>query len=217
MENDDTPIGPISQVILNTLWVRLWDASSSLYLPTIIKNGSSTLGLPVYDPVQDPNRTDLIPIPGVPADTLNSACSRDVPISPIATGDASLGFANLKFEGLSFISPIPGDPPNLTFSKSSPVFTAIVTVGTQDHPFMLSAWDGAQANYYFQLSCCEPVAENSAQCSNNKWTVEAKGCFTATLYVMQLTLTVQLNTTEGQPLSITMKDITIQLPYYSGK
>ena len=214
MPDHSQPIGPITQAILNALWKRLWDTSpgNELYLPNIIKNGSTSLGLPSYDPAHYADKTDRLPVPGIPGDVSDQACSRDVPISPIATSPPNLAFANLQFTGLSFISPVPAASPTLTYSDTDATFVAVVSVGTSDKKFVTTAWDEAQSNYLFDIACCEPTEIGSTQCSDHTWTADAQGKFTASAYDVQLTLDIKLNTPKNGPLSITIRCIEVNIP-----
>lgn len=205
----NSPIGPLLQALLTLLWRRLFEPSSPIYLPNIIKNGDPSLGLPSYDPASFANPGQQFLIPGVPHGVSDSACSSDVPISPIATADPQLQLLNLQLIGLSEMI-----PQALSFAPNNPQFTATVSVGTQAIPFVMTTDITQQPNFTFSVACCEPVNPTSRQCSatTQPWTADAQGNFSATLYAIQISLTSQLNTPSNSPPSITILNISVNVP-----
>ncbi len=203
------PIGPILQAVLRALWNKLWDNTpgNELYLPNIIKNGSTKLGLPAYDPAHEAGVSQPFAISNVPSDVINSACTRDVPISPIANGSPNLRLSNIRLAGLSVVSPVTFD-----FSTTEPTISAVVSVGTSadtDKAFVMSAWDAGTPNYFFDVGCCEPVSIGSNQCSSNTWVANASGNFKAIAYDVKVTLNIQLNTPANAPPSVTVLSIKV--------
>lgn len=201
------PPGPITKVILTTLWNRLFDAdpSNPIYLPRIIRDGYPKWGLPSYDPARPGGTSAPIVIPGVPDDVTDSACARsDMRFPPIGASDPALQLLNIVFTNLSVMHKI-----SLTFSDTDPVFTALVGVGTTDEPFTLAANDRDQPNYLFQIGCCEPTSLESRHCGDKRWTADASGQFVAKGHDATISLTVQLNTSGTDPLTIKVIGIEV--------
>ncbi len=205
-----SPIGPILQQVIKLLWNRLFDNTpgNEIYLPSIIRNGSTSLGLPSYDPAHAVGDSEPFAIDGVPPDVLGTACARDdVKVLPIATTPAELSLGNMRLQGLSNMSPI-----SLSFSTDTPTFAATVLVAKDDTPanvFTATAWDSGSPNYHFITGCCEPVAVGSKTCSANKWNTEASGQFVAQLWQAQITAHIQLNTPASGPPSVKIIDFAL--------
>lgn len=197
------PIGPILQQVLKLLWSRLFDntPNNDLYLPKIIRDGSTTLGLPSYDPADVAGVSQPFDINGVPADVLATACARDdVQVVPIATTPAQLLMGNMRLDGLSNMTPV-----SLDFASDGPTFKATVLVAKGDPPdtvFSATAWDSGTPNFHFSAGCCEPVACGSQICSSNTWNADAAGQFVAKLWQITLAADIQLNTPASGPPNI---------------
>ncbi len=209
---DSSPIGPILQQVIKLLWSRLFDDTpdNDIYLPRIIRDGSSTLGLPSYDPAHATGNSDPFAIDGVPPRVLATACARDdVKVVAIATTPAQLSLGNMRLEGLSNMSPV-----SLDFATDAPTFAATVLVAPDDSPgnvFRATAWDSSAPNYHFSAGCCEPVAPGSTTCSDNTWTAEASGQFTAKMWQAKLIANIQLNTPASRAPNITIIDFVLDI------
>jgi hypothetical protein len=202
------PPGPITKVLLNALWKKLFDPDigNSLYLPRIIKNGYPEWNLPSYDPAAPGGTSAPIMIPGVPDDVGDAACARDdMQFPPIAAGSPALQLENVELSNLSVMHPV-----SLTFSDSDPIFTAVVGIGTQQDRFTLDAHDLDKPNYLFQIACCEPKSLESRECGEKHWSADANGRFIATGYDATASLTVQINTGGSGPITITVISIGVQ-------
>jgi hypothetical protein len=200
------PLGPITKAIFTKVWTRLFDddPSNPIYLPRIIKDGYPPWNLPSYDPARPGGVSDPFPIPGVPQEVSDAACTADYPISPIATAPPALSLLNVMFTNLSVMSPY-----GLSFSTTDPVLTATVEVGRKDQPFTLATNDTSQPNYYFQVACCEPIDIGSRDCSDIHWTADAHGNFVATAYEAQAGVSIRVNVVSGQPLTVTILSVQV--------
>jgi len=202
------PPGPITKVLLNALWKKLFDpdVGNPIYLPRVIKNGYPDWNLPSYDPAAPGGTSAPILIPGVPDDVGDAACARsDVKFPAIAASFPQLQLENVEFSNLSIMRPV-----SLTFSDSDPVFTAVVGIGTQQDKFTLDAHDLDKPNYLFHINCCEPTSLESRQCSDKKWSADASGRFIATGYDATVSLTVQINTAGSGPITINVVSIEVE-------
>lgn len=204
--------GPITRVIIQTLWKRLFDASADnpIFLPRVIKNGYPSWDLPSYDPATPEGTSDPIPIGGVPADVADSAClNPDMPIVPIATTVPKLQLQNVMFTNLSVMS-----PRSLTFSDSEPLFTAVVGVGAADQPFTLKTNKEGTPNFLFQIGCCEPESATSRKCGDrySPWTADASGGFVAKAHDGEVSVTIRLNTAGGGPLTVKIEGVGVSVP-----
>lgn len=203
--------GPITKVIIRTLWTRLFDdqPSNPIYLPRIIRDGYPEWGLPSYDPARPGGTSAPIVINGVPDDVADTACIRDdVEFPPIAVAAPTLQLLNEVFTNLSVMRPV-----SLTFSDSAPQFTVVVAVGTEGAPFTLAAADPEQPNFLFNVPCCEPVDASSRKCGPRaRWSANASGQFVARAHEGVLTATIGLHTATGKPLSVSVEGVTVDVP-----
>lgn len=202
--------GPITRVIIQTLWKRLFDETpgNALFLPRIIRDGYPQWNLPSYDPATPGGTSQPIAIPGVPQDVSDSACLRpEFPITPVATSDPKLQLQNILFKNLSKMG-----SRSLTFSDSEPFFTAVVHVGTVEEPFTLTVNREDTPNFLFQISCCEPIREGTRECSSDRWTSDASGNFTAKAHDALISAMIRLVTSGSGPLSVKIDGIGVQVP-----
>lgn len=194
------PPGPITRVLLNALWKRLFDPDSGnpIYLPRVIKDGYPKWNLPSYDPAAPGGTSAPIVIGGVPDDVGDSACARsDVKFPPVASSAPYLQLENVEFSNLSVMRPV-----NLTFSDADPLVIATVGVGTAAKPLTLDAHDPGRPNFLFQIGCCEPKSLESRECGDRRWAANANGHFIARVHDATVTLTVQINTAGTGPITI---------------
>lgn len=200
------PLGPILRAILNSVWKRLFDPdpSNPIYLPRVVKDGYAPWSLPSYDPAYPSGVSERFAIPGVPQEVSDSACTSDVPISPIATAAPTLQLLNVMFTNLSVMS-----PNALTYSATDPQFTAVVNVGTSQAPFTLRSASSTDPNFFFQVPCCEPVAVGSRDCGAQHWNADASGNFVGTGYDATVALVVQLNVPVSGPLTVNVLSVTV--------
>jgi len=202
--------GPITRVIIQTLWKRLFDDSPSntLFLPRIIRDGYPKWNLPSYDPAAPGGTSSPIQIPGVPHDVSDAACLRpEYPITPVATSDPALQLQNVLFTNLSKMG-----ARSLRFSDSEPIFTAVVDVGTTEAPFTLTVNREDTPNFLFHVACCEPVREGTRECSSDHWTADASGGFTAKAHAALVSATIRLITAGTGPLSVKIDGIGVEVP-----
>lgn len=200
--------GPLTRALIMLLWKRLFDASSEnpIYLPRIIRDGYLKWGLPSYDPARPDGTSAPVEIPNVPNAIGDSACARDdMKFPPICSAKPTLRLLNILFTNLSVVQPV-----SLSFSDTEPVFTAVIGVGTAAQPFTLATNDTAKPNFLFEIGCCEPVSPGSRDCADKHWTADASGTFVAKAHDATITLTIQLNTSEGGPLTITVRGIGVK-------
>ena len=200
------PLGPITRAVFRSVWVRLFkdEPSNTLYLPRIIKDGYPPLGLPSYDPANPGGVSDPIPVPGVPQEVTDAACTADVPVSPIATADPTLSLLNIRFTNLSAMAPV-----DLAFSDTEPDLTATVRVGTEERLFTLATADPGQPNFLFNVPCCEPVDPDSRKCSEHRWTADAEGHFVATAFDATVAATIHVHLVTGEPPKVTIVSIGV--------
>ena len=200
------PLGPITRAFLRTVWKRLFsdERSNPIYLPRIIKDGYPDWGLPSYDPAWPSGISEPSPMQGVPQDVADSACTADYPISPIATSVPTLTLMNVMFSNLSVMNPV-----DLTFSDTDPDLTATVKVGTTDRRFKLTAAEVKAQNFFFQVNCCEPRDLDSRVCTEERWTVDAGGQFTACAHDAVISATLRVNLHGDQPATVTVLAIEV--------
>ena len=202
--------GPITKVIIQTLWKRLFDAASdnALYLPRIIRDGYPKWNLPSYDPARPGGTSQPFAIPGVPTEVSDSACMRpEFPIPPVATSAPQLQLQNVLFEHLGVMT-----PNALTFSDTDPIFTAVVNVGSSEKPFTLTVNVDGTPNFLFHIACCEPVAPNKRDCGEHRWTADASGGFLAKAHDALVSATIRLVTEGTGPLSVKIEGIGVSVP-----
>ncbi|MBX2828929.1 MAG: hypothetical protein KTR22_12255 [Flavobacteriaceae bacterium] len=205
MKASSSPIGPIWQTVLKTIWKNLFDPSSSLYLPHIIKNGDPSLGLPIYDPTTVNGKSKPFPIKNVDSSVVSQACTDSQSPIPPKGSAPTLALGDVKMLNLSNMSPV-----SISFAPNTPQLTIAVTVGTAATPFTLE-YDGTNPNFYFEVQCCEPVSVGSSKCNKN-WTTSANGQFTAKVTKFDISATATLNTPPTVPTpTITINDIDLSV------
>lgn len=205
MSEKSYPIGPIWQAVLKGIWAKLFDSSSSLYLPNIIRKGDPSLNLPSYDPATFTGKSKAFPILGVEPSVMSQACQDDTsPIPPKGT-DPTLNLGAVMIENLSNMSPV-----SMTFSREDPNVTIEVNVGTPENQFVLKATDATTPNFYFDVHCCSPESSGSDKCSR-EWDTSAKGQFVAKVSKFDITIVSRLNTPVNSPPTITILEVDLSL------
>ena len=202
-----SPLGPIWRAIINALWARLFnpEASNQLYLPRILREGYKPWGLPPYDPATPSGTSQAIPLPGIPQDVADSACSDpDVPVAPIASSTPQLQLTNVLLSNLSQMEPV-----SLAFSTTAPQFTGTVTIGTAAKPLTLSPANPANSNYFFDVACCVPESEGSRTCTAPHPPAKADGQFTGTGTDAQAAIAIQLNAEGTGPVTVNILNVAI--------
>jgi hypothetical protein len=207
MDALSSPLGPIWRAIINALWTKLFDPdpANQIYLPRILREGYKPWDLPPYDPTTPSGVSDAFPLPGIPQDVADSACLSDKPLPPIASDVPKLKLLNVLLTNISQMMPY-----ELQFSLTDPQFTGVASIGTAEKPFMLSASDKAEPNYYFEVACCVPEKIDSRVCSLDHWQADASGQFTATGVDALAAVVIQLNTNGTDPATISILNVGVQ-------
>lgn len=112
----DTPIGPLTRVLLEKVWPVLFTPGSPLYVPNVILNGDSALGLPSYDPYPPQPNQFVGPMTAPLGQEFPDACSI-LPTNPKveATANSSLTLQQVKVTNLHYVNRLgnlsyPGEP-----------------------------------------------------------------------------------------------------------
>lgn len=205
MSEKSYPIGPIWQAVLKGIWSKLFDPSSSLYLPNIIRNGDPSLNLPSYDPATFTGKSKAFPIVGVDPSVMSQACQDDSSPIPPTGSDPTLNLGAVKIENLSNMAPV-----SMTFANDAPNVTIEVIVGTPEKEFILKATDDTTPNFYFDVHCCSPESSGSDKCSR-EWDTSAKGQFIAKVSKFDITIASRLNTSDNSPPTITILKVDLSL------
>ncbi len=139
-------LGPLTQAAVQWLWKQAFTPDSGFYLPHIIADGSTTLGIPSYDPAQLDGKLAKVrvPIPGGDEEYLNIACKVLAGPRFIATGDLYLTLEDLLVVGLHAITQPATASHGLTFAGSQPEITTVAELGSldgQEIPILLAPQD----------------------------------------------------------------------------
>ena len=203
--NNQEPIGPITQALLQNIWKQLFNSNSPIYLPGIIKNGEPHLGLPSYDPAKFSGKSRAFPIQNVPSCVISQACTDDQSPTPPVGTDPTMQLGDVQLLNLSEMVPGP-----ISFAPNAPQVTIEVIVGNKTNPFVLEAQNTTAPNFFFAVQCCLPAAEDKKKC-NNTWCTTATGQFKAQVSEFKLSITSQLNTpaTPNGSFSISILHITL--------
>ena len=172
-------LGPITRVLLLQLWKQLFDPTSSVYLPDLIReHGLDPASVPEPQPIP-------LPVPDPITSLLCSSKDR----SGKGDGEPNLTLDRITLAGLHAV-----EKGSLGFSSSKPTFTASVKLGhLSGTAIPLNLVIGALA---LHVPCCDPD-----DCAGDKWTSTVGG--SANVVDSEATLTMTVEVADHLDLTIT--------------